>query len=235
MAIGAQSQVQVPVGLLKEAPYMGHKGGNHIFRMVQDADMDDFSKCFKYEGQVPEDSREQLRKFRIVLLPDILDMVICLLAFTPCPTRGQNRQMVPQELQVIRDKQGCVNQDDIGLLLNIWQLKFRDDLIYTLRHSNMLALAVSWDSLMQLIELASDSSFKKLLQSHHQNMEEEGLRMLYGEEGSRRRVLVYCSQEDVAYAAAPADERRDWKKDAAHGDAFSWAAQPISPGYAKVL
>lgn len=127
MAIGAQSQVQVPVGLLKEAPYMGHKGGNHIFRMVQDADMDDFSKCFKYEGQVPEDSREQLRKFRIVLLPDILDMVICLLAFTPCPTRGQNRQMVPQELQVIRDKQGCVNQDDIGLLLNIWQLKFRDD------------------------------------------------------------------------------------------------------------
>ncbi|KAK3324108.1 hypothetical protein B0T19DRAFT_463997 [Cercophora scortea] len=118
---------------------MGHDlaAGSHIFRVSQDLKTMPIPGCLQYEGQIPRPGCDYLHRFKTRVLPDVVDSVVSLLSFRPM---AGNAQRIPAQLRRIRNKRGGIDQDDLALLLRIWQCKFtdcRDDgtPIHTLHHT----------------------------------------------------------------------------------------------------
>ncbi|KAK3687462.1 hypothetical protein B0T22DRAFT_457257 [Podospora appendiculata] len=97
--------------------------GSHIFRVSQDPKRTPLPRCLQYEGQIPRPSCDYLRRFKTRVLPDVIDAVISLLSSSPM---AGSRQQTSTQLQLIRNKGGDIDQDDLALLLRIWRCKFTD-------------------------------------------------------------------------------------------------------------
>ncbi|KAK3353211.1 hypothetical protein B0T25DRAFT_607348 [Lasiosphaeria hispida] len=215
-----RAKITVPKRLARDVPFLGHRPGDFVFRLDYSmAHRQGLEVCLKYEGQIPRENIQHLYQLKTGVLPDILEMVISLLAYQPLqPTRP-----ISAELQRVRDKHGDVDQTDLDLLLSIWQTKYTtwateggearlrpanliEDLntdsvmckyaeaawiIHRLQRSGV-ELAFKWHSLIELIELASDCALNTLLTKYDEHMRDEALKLLRSKDGHSGQVLVYC-------------------------------------------
>ncbi|KAK4454440.1 hypothetical protein QBC34DRAFT_375603 [Podospora aff. communis PSN243] len=215
---GVKGSGQIETDLVKEMPYMGHVGGDFVFRCSR-------GMWMQYEGQVPVGNTERLRRLREDLLPDIYEMAVALLSFRP-DTDSRDLE-VPPELARIREERGFVDGRGLNRLLDIWTVKFFSEtaegelvagirpvkafpglsteaamdkfaetasIVRTLQKANVNG-GIEWHRLSMLLERLSGCSFVDLLMNHDRRMQEQGLRILREEGLESPQVVVYSVWE----------------------------------------
>ncbi|KAH9904099.1 hypothetical protein F4778DRAFT_733953 [Xylariomycetidae sp. FL2044] len=139
--------------LRREHWFMGHRPGDPIFRIIQNATLpageDPFYLGepffnFRFEGIVPfgyHESRERLEKFA---LPAFLTMIIAIVAFDPvAPTTRKHPSFIEQHLLAVLQRQRDTDDDqereqpglgveDMALLRRVWEAKFDEHYAFEL-------------------------------------------------------------------------------------------------------
>jgi hypothetical protein len=193
--------------------YVGHRGGDYIFRWDNKIDMlveDNDPDRFLFQGLVPRPHSEYFRRLFDVVIPDILAMIVSALAFNPA-----NGSVMPAELGRFLHDAGRLRREDILLLGHAWRAKFYDpqaDRIevptfmkkemtridgrvaeagWLLRKLPNLTRRGQLGFLFWILSASTDLSIHEMAKLHETKLEREGKNILFEEKEYNGSVLVY--------------------------------------------
>lgn len=205
----------VPVGFCPSKYYLGHVGGDYIFRYDSFGNGHSYAspERFVFDGMVPRPQREYLMRFQISVLPRVVDMIIGILAFLPA-----SPDFIHPNLQAIRNNADYLSARDILYLVGIWTAKFCDpatgaySVPECLRLTGPIVEELGWlwerldclqlfghlNELKTLVEKATGQSTPALSVLWDQRLAAEARRILFDEGKYGDEVLVYklCSGRD---------------------------------------
>ncbi|KAK3988209.1 hypothetical protein QBC44DRAFT_398384 [Cladorrhinum sp. PSN332] len=207
---GLDIKVRIPISLPARAPFLGHKPGDHVFRLTKDPKSNLVRDCLTYEGQIPRSQQDYEHHFTTRVVVAFVWNAAYTLRIPPYHSvllRWINGQMLQKDIDMLLARcelwtRATDESDDESTMRNYAETAW---LIYTLRpfskirprsHKDSNFQRPSWESLITLLQKVANKPFVHLLRLHTAYMANQGFSNIVSESvADRERTLVYFYRE----------------------------------------